>query len=425
MTDMQEAPTPLPDRCPICAGERRELLWTWDHEPFLLRINVDRSQDVVVCLDCGMIYRSPPLERDLLARLHEELNLDLHSDEDLIDRVAWLRKRLSRWGTHLRVLEVGSGTGKMLEILREAGVEACGIEPNPEAAESIRARGFQVYEGYVENVSLPERSYDGVIFMHLLEHLDDPRGFLFSVRRLLDEGGVAYLEVPNALRVPLPFSPFFPSFHRTEFIPQTLTNLLACCGFEPVDIEAAYSIRVLAKVSECKCVDPPGPQVAREIQQSFSFNRSAKHLCESLMLLNTKPERVDHVLAMMKETPRYAEHLRWRLATVEDHLARWENTLRNSPAENWPNALHDAVETLRSDPQFVILLMKVGHSGLDLPGHLGRVTFRTLKVDDSEPVALASANRAGVALKWLMALIQAGDVLRNILRGLNGRIGME
>ena len=165
--------------------------------------------------------------------------MDLQADEDLIDRVAWLRKRLSRWGTHLRILEVGAGKGRTMDLLREVGVEAHGIEPNPESAKAIRARGFQVHEGYVEDVSLPESSYDVVIFMHLLEHLDDPRGFLLSVRRLLTERGVAYLEVPNAMSSPLPFSPFFPSFHRTEFVPQTLAYLLACCGFEPVAVETA------------------------------------------------------------------------------------------------------------------------------------------------------------------------------------------
>ena len=45
------------------------------------------------------------------------------------------------------VLDVGCGRGELLDLLRQAGVPARGLELNHEMAETCRARGLEVAEG--------------------------------------------------------------------------------------------------------------------------------------------------------------------------------------------------------------------------------------------------------------------------------------
>ena len=414
---------PPRDRCPVCGSAENEPLWTWNPEPFLRAIDVDRRQDVVICAVCGIVYRSPPLERALLDALHEKLDLELHDDEDFRDRADWLRSRLPGWKPGLRALEIGCAKGRMLELLREAGIEAHGVDPNPGAVRSARERGFQVYEGYVEDIDLPRGSYDVILFMHLLEHLDDPLAFLEKTGRLLTGEGYIYLEVPNLMEVPRPFGPFLPSFHRTEFVPSTLNAVLRCTGFEPIESEAAYGIRVLARVCGRRAFTPPDPPPVSAVQCAFHHNYAAKRLGEMLSRVDErKSETLEEAAGLLRVDSSLREHFHWRLGNLETHGGRWHAGFIDSPESNWPALLADIVTTLRGDAQLASLLMMAGHSGLAIPGHLGRVTFRDLNVERLELIELAAANDVNRMREWIGKLMHAASVLHYILRLVKGKL---
>lgn len=85
----------------------------------------------------------------------------------------------------LRVLEVGCGPGLYAESLRCAEPKSyLGIDLNPYAIDEVRRRGF---EGRVGDVTVleHEEKFDVAVFFDLFEHLTDPNGFLFSLRRHL------------------------------------------------------------------------------------------------------------------------------------------------------------------------------------------------------------------------------------------------
>ncbi len=97
-----------------------------------------------------------------------------------------------------RILDLGCGTGRNLELLAEFG-EVRGVEPAGPALEHCRARGLGedvVVPGSASAIPFPDASFDLVTAFDVLEHLDDDRAGLAEIRRVLRPGGRLLLTVP-------------------------------------------------------------------------------------------------------------------------------------------------------------------------------------------------------------------------------------
>ena len=99
------------------------------------------------------------------------------------------------------VIDLGCGRGELLELLREAGVEARGVDADPRMVADCRKKGLDVVEGdltrYLE--ALEPESVGGVVLTQVIEHLDLPsclRLLTLAVLRLRT-GGVLLVETPN------------------------------------------------------------------------------------------------------------------------------------------------------------------------------------------------------------------------------------
>ncbi len=140
------------------------------------------------------------------------------------------------------VLDLGCGRGEFLELLRDAGVAARGLDLNHEMVEASRARGLDVTEGdalaYLQG--LPDDSLGGMFAAQLVEHLDP-----VYLARLLEtaglkirKGGAIVLETIN----PACWVAFFESYlrdltHVRPLHPETLRHLVRASGFHTVEIE--------------------------------------------------------------------------------------------------------------------------------------------------------------------------------------------
>lgn len=99
------------------------------------------------------------------------------------------------------VLDVGCGRGEFLELMREAGVPARGIDLSRESVELCRRKGLQADAAdlYTHLADLPEASLDGIFSGQVVEHLPPER--LPDMIRLaasrLERDGVLAIETPN------------------------------------------------------------------------------------------------------------------------------------------------------------------------------------------------------------------------------------
>lgn len=117
------------------------------------------------------------------------------------------RSRLALLARHARppgdLVEIGPGTGSLLEPLTAAGWRYRAVEASPALAAALRSRGADVLEAWAPPFPLADASCDVVYADQVLEHMngiDGARAFAAESCRVLRPGGVAFIVVPDYLK---------------------------------------------------------------------------------------------------------------------------------------------------------------------------------------------------------------------------------
>jgi SAM-dependent methyltransferase len=141
---------------------------------------------------------------------------------------------------HGPVLDVGCGRGELLELLREAGTEARGIDLDHGMVDRSRRKGLDVEladaVAYLERQNLG--SLGAVFASHVIEHLPyEELEQLFELsRRVLRPGGLFVAETINVHSLSA-FKTFWtdPS-HRAPIFPEVAHALALIHGFASAEI---------------------------------------------------------------------------------------------------------------------------------------------------------------------------------------------
>jgi 2-polyprenyl-3-methyl-5-hydroxy-6-metoxy-1,4-benzoquinol methylase len=144
----------------------------------------------------------------------------------------WFRRHLAvyEWIAErvrgLRVLDMACGEGYGSHELARTAASVVGVDANPEAYEHARTRYTQANLGFerglVETFGEPG-SFDAVVFLQTIEHVQDPEAVLGHFHSLLAPGGVAYVSTPNVLTLAPPGAPksdnpwHLREYHAEEF----------------------------------------------------------------------------------------------------------------------------------------------------------------------------------------------------------------
>jgi FkbM family methyltransferase len=145
------------------------------------------------------------------------------------------------------ILDLGTGRGDWLELLKEEGFEARGVEINRLMVEQSKERGLDVEEGdalrYLR--ALPAGSLSAVTAFHLIEHL--PFEVLISlldeILRALKPGGLVIFETPNPENVVTGSCNFYLDPTHRHPLPRELMHfVMQARGFHQLQILRLHPI---------------------------------------------------------------------------------------------------------------------------------------------------------------------------------------
>jgi len=146
------------------------------------------------------------------------------------------------------ILDLGCGRGEWLEMLRDEGLQASGVDLNGLFVEECEKKGLQVEytDALTKLRGLPNASTGMVTLFHLAEHLTFRTlvDLLDEVHRVLLPGGGLIVETPNpenALVAQWAF--YMDPTHRNPLPPQMLRWMVQARGFVQSDIRPLFEAR--------------------------------------------------------------------------------------------------------------------------------------------------------------------------------------
>ncbi|TAH20365.1 MAG: class I SAM-dependent methyltransferase [Cytophagales bacterium] len=231
--------------CPICSG--KNLI------PFLVckDYTVSGEQfEIAYCQPChtgltqnipdqasiGSYYKAESYishsntKAGLINRLyHYARNWMLRSKYDLVSKA-----------THVHqgsLLDIGSGTGYFLDMMKKKQWQVKGIEADEDARKFAEQQfGLTIFPPS-ELTRLAEKQFDAITLWHVLEHLHELNGSWQQFGRLLKDAGTLFIAVPNhecydAAHYKAQWAAYDVPRHLWHFSPTSIATLAQNHGFQ-------------------------------------------------------------------------------------------------------------------------------------------------------------------------------------------------
>ena len=183
------------------------------------------------------------------------------------------------------VLDIGCGRGELLDLFREHGVDARGIDVNDEMVAACRARGLAAERAdaltYVS--ALPDGSLGGLIAIQVVEHLEPAylMRLIETAHHKLAPGAPLVLETINAACWAAFFDSYIRDFtHVRPLHPETLRYLVQASGFTHAEIQfrSEFASHDRLRTVSLSGASPETPEQAAIAELSEAVNAHAERL---------------------------------------------------------------------------------------------------------------------------------------------------
>lgn len=235
--------------CPICSSTTGEVLHT---QHFILpdKYILPSSYDVVCCNKCGFVFADVNASQKDYDTFYSELSK--YEDKKTSSGGcfnSWDIERFKRVSHDIskilsdkksKILDIGCANGGLLLALRDEGYEnLVGLDPSPVCALNVQREELQAIVAgiFSDEFDSVKQDFNCVILSHVLEHVYDLKKSIMRIADKLINGGILYVEVPDATRYhdfyKVPYY-YFDCEHINHFSEKSLENLLSQFGFESV-----------------------------------------------------------------------------------------------------------------------------------------------------------------------------------------------
>ncbi|MCI0466479.1 MAG: class I SAM-dependent methyltransferase, partial [Beijerinckiaceae bacterium] len=213
------------------------------------------------CRDCGHVFTDGYFDAGAAALVFaktqpgQTLGHDMERQRPVSARIIG---RVARHVPDGRWLDVGFGNGSLLFTAEEWGYTPVGLDLRQENVRALKLLGYEAYLQPVEELDHPAR-YSVISMADVLEHMPFPQAALAAAHRLLRQGGVLFLSMPNMesmvwrLLHANGVNPYWGEIeHYHNFSRARLFALLRKHGFCPLDYGVSERYRACMEVIAVK-----------------------------------------------------------------------------------------------------------------------------------------------------------------------------
>ena len=212
---------------------------------------------LVRCTNCGMVYVNPRLKDEVIFEIYKK-NYFIKKDYSFsdfgygnYDLTANLRdKTFTRWYEEIllllltkkgKALDIGCATGRFLNILKNNGWEANGIELDVDMYKDLLEKGFRIKNIPLEECDSAEQ-YDLITLFDVIEHVTHLHTCFEKLGQLLSSKGAVVMVTPNidSFQRKLFGNKWFqfkPWEHISYFSPAIMHRLAEKFGFKIVKLQ--------------------------------------------------------------------------------------------------------------------------------------------------------------------------------------------
>ena len=363
-------------------------------------------------------------------------DIESRARSDLSERcVFWLKGVLEFVAPPGRTLEVGCGHGAFVRLLTELGFDASGTELSPWVVDFARA-AFEVpiLQGPLESLALTP-GYRSILSFDVLEHVDDPLGFVRRCADLLAPDGVLLLQTPWYRGEGPEWTMFQPDEHEFLFTEGAMRLLLERAGFPHTVIRPSlypHDMWIAASRETLRLV-PPEETVARTWRLPAAF-RALVDLRD--LLENADRDRAARLAQVHELTQRVRGsefEAETRLVQIDELTARVRHAEAEAETrltqidELTARVRHAEAEAETRLTQVEELTKRVRQAEHEADARLAQVEELTRQVRLSQTEGEARLSQIHELTGWVKALQAEGDnrlaqihVLTRRLRELTG-----
>jgi O-antigen chain-terminating methyltransferase len=202
------------------------------------------------------------------------------------------RPYLDHFAGRRDVLEIGCGRGEFLELLREDGVTARGVDLDLDMVLYCREKGLDVVQAdalaYLE--AIPDDSLGGVFAAQVVEHLETAAmtRLVRLCHRKLQPGGVLVLETLNPECLSVLYRWFWMDLSHVRLVhAQTLQFLVESHGFSGVTCRFLPSLDTPRRIPPLEIRDVVVPELA-EFNAATAYLNTLLYSSSDYAVLGTK-----------------------------------------------------------------------------------------------------------------------------------------
>lgn len=158
------------------------------------------SVPVVICKNCKLVQPKYILNCQEIVSLYSKMGDSEYlrtSDLRTKSNYDQIIKTIKHKNSDSKILEIGSGSGGLLRLLKNIFPNSIGIEPSRDFCKFAETKyGLKIKNTGFESFNTKYK-YDIVIALDVIEHVASPRNFFKKTSSLLNKNGILVLGTPN------------------------------------------------------------------------------------------------------------------------------------------------------------------------------------------------------------------------------------